>query len=640
MAGVNVKMGVSGVSEFKRGMNDAKSAVKTFDEELKLNAAQLKLNGNQELYMSNQAKILKDQIEAQKKVVQEAEKALKSMEQNGVSKSSASYQKMYQEVLKSSTKLQEMKTDLKNVETGASGAAKETEVMNTSLKEIGKGVAWDNVAEGIGKVTSALQSGARAAINLGKKIVQSATGSTGWADDILTRSSQYEITPEELQRMEKLSEFIDTDVDAILTAKQRMSKATTTKGGVGAIEGILGIDLNGKNATDLFWEVGDALMRLGDEFDKEGAAQQIFGRSWRELVPLFKTGRAEYEKALGEQNVLTDDQVKKLGEADDAFKKLQQQVELMKNQFWADNADKITELLGWIIDNKEGVVAGITAIGAAFGTLKIAELAANMGKTIDGFRQLGLLGGGKAAASAAGAGTSAAGGGGLWGLIKGIGVKAGSFLSAGGGTLLGVLGAGLLPGILANNSAYANSNATLARRLGTAGGSNSMEAMFLAQAAQALNIDWGKNQDYSTIEKMLMGMNSRSGIEKSKLHNLLNGSTTSQGNYTWNELQRLWGGEAMDAGRLVAIMESVADAYERLVATQEQQNGDSQTQQNTLTSADIAAFTGLPGQIAQAVRAGVSGITITISQGAVDTIGQRNGQTMWQNIINKITGQG
>ena len=59
---------------------------------------------------------------------------------------------------------------------------------------------------------------------------------------------------------------------------------------------------------------------MGEAFDKEAAAQQIFGRSWRELMPLFMTGRDEYEKMLAEQNVLTEDQVQSLAEADDALK--------------------------------------------------------------------------------------------------------------------------------------------------------------------------------------------------------------------------------------------------------------------------------------------------------------------------------
>lgn len=628
MAGVNVKMGVSGVSEFKRAMNDAKAAVKTFDDELKLNEAQLKLTGNQELYMSNKVKLLKDQIEAQKKVCQQAEQALKDMEKNGVSKASSSYQKMRQAVLQSATKLQEMKTNLKDVETGTKDAATGADTMNTSLKEIGKGVSWDNLAEGLGKVNGMLQNGARAAINMGKKIAQSAMGSTGWADDILTRAAQYGVTPEELQRMEHVSALIDTDVETIIKARQKLMKGVgdgseKTMGFLSA----LGIEYNG-DAEKTFWETGKAIMELADEAEREAAAQNLFGKSWRELIPLFQAGPEKYKKAMEETTVLTNDQVEKLGEADDAFQKIQQQIETIKNQFWADNADKITELLNWIIANKESVVAGITAIGAAFGTLKIAEFAANLGKTIDGFRQLGLLGGaGKAAASAAGAGGTAS--------ASALGAKALSFLGGGGGTLFGVLGAGLLPAILANNASYGNSKATMNRRLATAGSSTSMEAMFLAQAAQALNIDWGKNQDYSTIERMLLGMNSRSGIEMSKLHNMLNGSTTSQGNYTWNELQRLWGGEEMDAGRLVAIMESVADAYEARIEMLERQNEGGT--QNTAGEVDME---GMANTMAAAAKQGIEGanITVVVSQGVLDGITNNTDKSFGSRLLNFFGG--
>ena len=44
--GVNVKMGVTGVSEFKRSMKDSETAVRTLSEALKLNESQLKAKAN------------------------------------------------------------------------------------------------------------------------------------------------------------------------------------------------------------------------------------------------------------------------------------------------------------------------------------------------------------------------------------------------------------------------------------------------------------------------------------------------------------------------------------------------------------------------------------------------------------------
>ena len=133
MAGVSVKMGVSGVTEFKRGMNDAKESVKALNEALKLNEAQLKLNGNEETYLQNKVKLLNDRIKAQEQVVKNAQNALDTMAKNGTDKASAAYQKMQQQVNRANTELTEMKTELKGVESGADKAGNESKVMNSML---------------------------------------------------------------------------------------------------------------------------------------------------------------------------------------------------------------------------------------------------------------------------------------------------------------------------------------------------------------------------------------------------------------------------------------------------------------------------------------------------------------------------
>ena len=403
MADISTRMSVTGLSEYKKAMNDAKAAVKTLDAELKLNEAQYKANGDAEQYMANKAGLLKTQIDQQTKVVQNAEAALKQMEQQGT-RSGAGYEKMRQQVYNSTQKLVEMRTELQQVESGAKAA-------DTELGKIGKGVSWENVTSGIKDITRQLESGARAAINFGKRIARSAMDSTGWADDILTRASQYGVDTETLQKMDRVAEYIDTDVDAIITARDRMSRNRES------LSDLLGITADGRDVNDVFWEAGEAIMNLGDGFDKSEYAQKIFGRSWRELLPLFTAGREEYESMMESQNVLTDEQVRKLGEADDAFKSVQQQAEMIKNQFWADNADKITGLLQWLVDNKDAVVGAVTAIGGAFALIKIGEFALNLGKVVEGFKTLGFLGGTETTGAPVVTTTPTGGAGGLFGSL-------------------------------------------------------------------------------------------------------------------------------------------------------------------------------------------------------------------------------
>lgn len=403
MANANVNIGVKGVSEFKRNMKDAESSVKALTSSLELNKKELEATGNKENYLKNQTQILKDAIEAQTAAVQASESALNQMRKDGVVETSSAFNNMKKRVNESRIKLLDLKAELKKVETQSGDTS-------TGLENIGKNVAWDNVAEGIGKIADRLQGAARAAANFGKRIGRSVMSSAEWADNLKTTADQFDITPERLQRMQNVADIIDTDVEAILGAQQRMAKAATTKKGISAIEETLGIGLNGQSADDLFWEIGDALVNMSQGFDKEAAAQSIFGRSWRELLPLFKAGREEYEKMLEEQKVMSDEDVNRLGALDDTINVLKQQIELTKNQFIADNADKITELLQWIVDNKDGVVTALTAIGGGFAALKMAELAANVAKVVSGLQGLGWIKGGSDAAKAvAGAGGGTAG---------------------------------------------------------------------------------------------------------------------------------------------------------------------------------------------------------------------------------------
>lgn len=546
MADISTRMSVSGLSEYKKAMKDAAASVKTLDTELKLNEAQYKANGDAETYMANKAGLLKKQIEEQTKVVRNAEAALKKMEQQGTN-SGSGYEKMRQQVYSSTQKLVEMRTELQQVEGGAKKA-------DTELGKIGKGVSYENVTKGLGDITKQLESGAKAAINFGKRIARSAMDSTSWADDIITRSKQYGVDTETLQKMDRVAEFIDTDVDTIIDAKDRMSKNRES------LSDLLGISSDGRPVDDVFWEAGKAIMNLGDGFDKAEYAQKIFGRSWRELLPLFSAGREEYDALMNSQNVLTDEQVQKLGAADDAFKSVQQQAEMLKNQFWAENADKITGLLQWLIDNKDGVVVALTAIGGAFGAIKIGEFALNLGKVINGFKSFGFFGGGGGGASAAQAASTGAtaGGGGLFAKIA-AGLKTAT--ASGTMTPLAVLGLGIGVPLLAQIDTWNQSEAQRQARIGAVGTSESVNAQFVRRAAEAVTIRNGQNADFGAIEELLMGLSSRQNQQKAELYNILKNAAPTQGNDTWGLLNRLWGGEAMDMGTMHEMLENITDAF-------------------------------------------------------------------------------
>ena len=383
---VNVKLGVD-LGDFNSGIKSAKEQIKTFDAALKYAEASMKSTGDAESALTTKTEALRGKLEAQKKVVDQYTDALQKMNAAGVEKTSSSYQKMQTNLLNAKAAMETTRAQINDLNTSQTNAAKSADDLATNVGKIGKNVSLQTLSDGLSKLNNSLERGARTAIRMGRTIARSAMSSTGWADDLSTRSTQYGIDVETLQRMENVAAYIDTDVDAIISARDRMSKNRES------LAELLGISTDGRSVDDVFWEAGEAIMKLGEGFDQNEYAMKIFGRGWRELLPLFTAGREEYEALMKSQSVLSKEQIDNLVKGDDAFKQVQQQAQLLINQFWADNAGKITDLLQWIIDNKDGVVAAITAIGGAFAALKLGEVALDIAKVVRGFQ--GLTGGGK-----------------------------------------------------------------------------------------------------------------------------------------------------------------------------------------------------------------------------------------------------
>lgn len=563
MAGVTVKMGVTGLSTFKQSMKDAQAAVKTLDEELKLNEEQLKLNGNKELYMANQAQLLNAKLEAQKNVVAKTEAALKAMKEQGVDESSAAFQTMKTKLYSATTEMTKTKTEIKNLGENAETASGNADTMNESLKGIGKGVSWENVTTGLKDITEQLTTAARSAVNLGRKIYSSVSGSAEWADDVLTRATKYGVDAETIQRMDNVADIIDTDVDTIMKAKNRISRNQDDLGT------LLGLDdVSGMSLEDQFWAAGDAILAMTDDVKQAEAAQSVFGANWQDLLPLFTAGRDAYQEALEGTNVLTNEQVQTLGEADDTIKQLEQEVQLLKNQFWSDNAETITSMMQWLIDNKDGVVAALGAIAVGFAGLKLAETATNIAKVVTGMQKLGLVSGGN-------------------------------------GTTGGTPTSGTNVPTTTGNS--------------TAGGkfwNGILDNMVNGAAVASL---WGQYEYLQNkFNEEFGGLSLEEAQKKLTMQGF--GLKTDEEYEDFVQLRDsggTWGGTSFgneeEQGLLGWLESTVAEGLDKMNETQEQTSeAATKTAENGLTSSDVNAFQSVPDAMADAVRSGVSSIKVIL----------------------------
>ena len=272
----------------------------------------------------------------------------------------------------------------------------------------------------------------------------------------------------------------------------------------------------------------------------------------------------------------------------------------------------LVDALKWLTeDNMKNVVHALEILAAFWLTGKGASMAAKIASTVANIKLIRGFSGAEKVAEAAGTATAGSG----W-----FATALGGLKSAVGATALplGVLAAGILPAVIANNYDENRVAEKMAGRLNSAQELSGNNAAFLERAAKALGENWhGGNE--AEIEAILMGMGNRSDLQKALLHNMLSGSTTTEGNYTWDELQRLWGGEEMDMGRIRSILEAVADAYMRNGGTADwwQTQGGNSGSTDGMSSNDAKDMTGAMKQLPGEVRKGLSGMKVVMDKTVV-----------------------
>lgn len=627
-SGVNVKIGVSGVAQFKQSMNQAKQATKTLDAQLALTEKQFKATGDSESYMTEKSALLQAKLEQQKTVVANAEKALEQMRANGVERSSTAYQNMYQQMLKAKGEMLDTESAMQGVAEAGDEAANGVSDMNNQLAQIGKNVSIENVTNALDTITDGMKKVMQFAWKTGEAIVTATLGAGAWADELLTTAAQYEISPEELQRWRKTANIIDTDVDTILTAQDKLKRGRekNDKETMGALA-YLGVDPTGKSDMDIFWEAGQAIANLGKEEDKVSYAQKMFGKSWRELLPLFTAGREEWEETNKSWNVVEEDQLEGLGKMDDQYQKLQGEFETFKMEMlsafsgpvtqgmetitnlfkqlneYLDSpegqamlqqlgdtisslitdltqvspedvinglstvVENVTNGLKWISEHSGEVVAGVGAFIAAWAGLEVAKGVTTVLQLINGIKGL-------TAAEAASAGAAA---GGSW---------ASSFASA------AMKAAPFLAFLY-----------TLLNPAGTAG--DNLDLLWDANGnpTQAAR-DAGITQTYDEYNGSLPDWLRREQEEKVKQHEETTFGGDAESATDRNE-------RILKSSKALEDLQSAADKMDKTAA--ELSGGtDKQKQSSTEMSAAAGTLKGMPGAVESAIIRGMSQIRIYI----------------------------
>ena len=676
-SGVNVKMGVSGIAQFKQSITQAKTSIKTLDAQLALTEKQYKATGDAETYMQQKTEQLQSKMEAQRTIVENAEKALKNMKDRGVDMNSKAFQDMVQQLARANADLLDTQMQMQGVETAADNSAAAVGDMATELSSIGSQVSFQTVIQGLDNIADGIQHAVTKAYELGKALFLATLDSASWADEINTAAQKAGMSTKEYQQMAAAAEQVDTSIDSVIGSQQKLAQAAENDGEeMQKIFARLGVQRTRygevRDLKDLFWETGEALMKIDNEADRSAMGKKLFGQ-WRELIPMFEMGREKYEELRDSQTYVDEEHMKSLQSLDDSYKDMQHQIEVLKNDFFAelapsiktvtdalsgllkrfneylksdkgqemmkslgDNIEKlfssvanfdpeeavkkIGDVMGaiesgfqWISDNWESVQTGLLAIAGGWAAIKVATFGLKIGELVTGLKGLPFFnggGGGGGTGTGTGAKVATGTGGGFMAKIAG-GIK--SLAASGIAETAGIAGLAIAPALIANAADEKRVAEKLEQRLAKASMMKpGVDSAFLERAARALGTDWhGGNE--AEVESILMGMKDRSDLQKAQLQSMLNGSYAN-GYSTWEMLQKIWNGEPVDMGQMNATLESVTDAYQKMSEQTDELKGstDNQTKASTWMSEAADNMMNLPTLVEDAVIAGMSQVKIYI----------------------------
>lgn len=365
----NAKLDVE-IAGFVSNINSAKGVLKGLNAEMKAADAAFKATGNAEQQMAAKTKVLNSQIQMQKGIADQAAQALKAMTDAGVDPMDAAYQRLYATMQNATAGMNNAQAELNGLSGSAQGAAASADQLTDSVQNIGKKISLDQVITGIDKITSGLERAAKKALQFGEDLWNTIMDSARRADDTATMAEMYGIPLERFLQMQRLvGGGMDTTVDAMLSSMDKLNKGigNETKTTIEALQS-LGIEYKhlagdegvgqyvANDPSEVFWEAGQALLAMGDAFDKEAAAQALFGKSWKELKPLFDTYKSleEYNKALDEMTVTDEDTVRDLAALNDAVSNLEASWTTLKDQVLGSLAPALTkgaDAISGLLDN-------------------------------------------------------------------------------------------------------------------------------------------------------------------------------------------------------------------------------------------------------------------------------------------------
>lgn len=398
-ATISTKIKLDGEAEYKQRISEINAALGTLDSKIKLLNTTYAGNENSIKGLTEINEVLNQKILTQRDKVEQLQEMLQKSAaaygesdattqkyQQQLNNAEAALVKTEKALAENTAKLQEAGGAADNFSDGLSDLSErtgETEESLTTMNDVAGnlGDVIDGLIHKFGlRLPDSLQSAlnqmghvnveaiavagtfaavAAAIVKVEKAMISMTKESAAFADNIITLSMQTGQSTQQLQEFAYASELIDVSVDTLQGSLTKLTNnMQDTMNGTGNAKAsfeALGVSVTNadgsmRSANDVFYETIDALGQVKNETERDAMSMDIFGRSAQDLNPLIIQGsqtlKAYADEAHNVGYVLDDEALSALGAVDDAYQRLQNTQEGVKNQLSAEFAPYLEEFYG------------------------------------------------------------------------------------------------------------------------------------------------------------------------------------------------------------------------------------------------------------------------------------------------------
>lgn len=366
---VGARVELDGEREYKQALQEINTGNATLRTEMQKLQAEYKGNADSAEYLTKKSELLERQLLQQQDKVAKLREAVKaSADQYG--EADTRTQKWIQQLNQAEAAEFELRNQLDETSSSMEDQGEEMVGLGDTVTDLADkfGVRLPKGVQDALNSMSSFSAGTVAAMGVAaaaiagvieavKALHENAVEMAAEADELMTKSLVTGLSTTLLQELQYAEPLIDVSVETIVGSTRKLTtEMADAAGGNEKLQesfaqlGVSITDADGqlRSAEDVFFDVVDALGQMGNDTERDAAAMEILGKSAQELNPLIKQGTStlrEYMAAADENYVLTEDQIKALGELDDAVNENKLMWEALKKQLAAQFAPAAKEAL-------------------------------------------------------------------------------------------------------------------------------------------------------------------------------------------------------------------------------------------------------------------------------------------------------